>query len=477
MLASDVTVPSKTPNLETRGMANAKILVVEDDESLRRSTQMVLDRAGYTTTVAIDVPQALEILKKTPHELVITDLSLPGPSGLELVKIIHSDYPETMVVVVTAYATVETAVDAMKLGAYDYLQKPVRPHDLMTIVGQALERSAMLDEIRHLRSSIDQKFGFDNMIGRSPALLNVLETARRVAQTDATVLILGETGTGKEVLAKSIHFNSSRRDRPFVVINCGAIPRDLLESDLFGHVRGAFTGAVTHKKGKVEAADGGTVFFDEIGEMPLDLQVRVLRLLQEREIEKIGATTPTRVDVRIIAATHRNLKAMAADGMFRDDLYYRLNVVPIDLPPLRSRAEDIPQFVAQFFRESAARNNRPDLRLPQSLLARFSSYSWPGNVRELQNTIERMVVLCPGDQVTEADIPEFVVSSQTPQPDPFEPESDGNLTLEESEKKQIIRTLRAANWNQSEAARRLGITRKMLMCRIAKFGIERDSQR
>jgi len=460
----------------TEKMPKGRILVVEDDETLRRATDVLLQKAGYTTTVAADLPEALGVLRESPQDIVLTDLNLPGPSGLELVKAVHSEYPDTVVVVITAYATVETAVEAMKLGAYDYLAKPVLPHDLRTLVSRALERSAMLEEIRLLKSSIDRKCGFENIIGASPTLLNVVESARRASQTDATVIIRGETGTGKEVLAKAIHFNSNRREKPFVVVNCGAIPHDLLESDLFGHVRGAFTGAVTHKKGKVEAADGGTVFFDEVGEMPLDLQVRLLRLIQEREIEKVGGTAPTRVDVRIIAATHRNLAAMVAEGTFREDLYYRLNVVPLELPPLRARASDIPEFIVHFFRESTARNNRSNLRFPQSLLPRFSEHRWPGNVRELQNAIERMVVLCPGDVITEDDLPDFLTVSTNAQSELDEAESDADdANLESVERTLIIRTLRAANWNQSQAAKRLGITRKMLMSRIAKFGIEREN--
>jgi two-component system NtrC family response regulator len=461
--------------LHREDMTRGRILLVEDDENLRRATQLLLERAGYAVDVASDVQKALDCLKKTPYDLVITDLNLPGASGLDVVKAIHNEYPETAVVVITAYGTVETAVEAMKFGACDYLKKPVLPHDLRALVARVLERTAMLHEIRALRTSIDQKFGFENVTGHTPVLLHVIETARRVAQTDATVLIRGETGTGKEVLAKAIHFNSGRRSRPFVVINCAAIPHDLLESDLFGHVRGAFTGAVTHKQGKVEAADGGTVFFDEIGEMPLDLQSRLLRLIQEREIEKVGATAPTRVDVRIIAATLRDLQAMVGTGSFREDLFYRLNVVPIELPPLRARAEDIPEFVAQFFRENTERHKRPNLRLPQSLLLRFSEYHWPGNVRELQNTVERMVVLCPGNEVTEADMPDVLTSRPANGSTPSGADSDGETTIDGMERALILRTLRTVNWNQSEAARRLGISRKMLILRIERFGIERDT--
>src|SRR5277367_6636410 len=342
-------------------MKVGRVLVVEDDESLRRVTHAQLIKIGCETDAATDVPQALEILHKQPHDLVISDLNLPGMSGLDLLKQVHAEYPDTTVVLMTAYGTVKTAVDAMKFGAYDYLTKPVHPYELRALVERIFERRNLVAEVQTLRASLDQKFGFESIIGRSNVLMRVLEAAGRVAQTDATVLVRGETGTGKELLAKAIHFNSRRSKRPFVVINCGAIPRELLESELFGHVRGAFTGALTHKRGKVEMADGGTVFLDEIGEMPLELQVRILRLIQEREIEKVGATTPTKVDVRIIAATHRDLAAMIKDNAFREDLYYRLLVVPINLPPLRGRDGDIAELALHFFLKSRVKHGRPDL--------------------------------------------------------------------------------------------------------------------
>ena len=293
---------------------------------------------------------------------MISDLKMPGMSGIDLLKKVRAAYPETIVVVVTAFGTVESAVEAMKLGAYDYITKPVHPDALELCVGKALQHLHLLEEVRTLRSTLDQKYGFENILGRSDALLYVLDQTARAAQTDATVLIHGETGTGKELLAKAIHFNSTRKDRPFVTINCGAIPRELLESELFGHVKGAFTGAVADKKGKVETADRGTVFLDEIGEMPLELQVKLLRLIQQGELAKVGATGTINVNVRIVAATHRDLKAMIEDGTFREDLYYRLSVIPLDLPPLRERAEDITQLALHFFPENQAEawQARPD---------------------------------------------------------------------------------------------------------------------
>jgi len=305
---------------------------------------------------------------------------------------------------------VETAVQAMKCGAYDYLTKPLHIYELKALIGRVLERSRLIDEVRTLRTTIDSKYGFGSILGHAPGLLRVLESAAHVAPADATVLILGETGTGKELLAKAIHFNSARRDRPFVVINCGAIPRELLESELFGHVRGAFTGAFTHKKGKVEMADGGTVFLDEIGEMPPALQVRLLRLVQEREIEKVGAANQIKVDVRIVAATHRNLEELVKQGQFREDLYYRLAVVPLTLPPLRERKDDIPELVQHFFEAGRRRHGRDNLKLPPSLLPHFQHYDWPGNVRELENAVARIVVLCRADQVTLTDLPSFLHS-------------------------------------------------------------------
>lgn len=453
-------------------MKAASILVVEDDESLRRVMQVQLEKAGYKTSVAGNVNQALEILQQETQDLVISDLNLPGSSGLDLLKSIKVDYPETATIIVTAYGTVSTAVDAMKAGAYDYLTKPVHPFELKALVDRVLEKQRLVEEVRTLRSSIDQKLGFENIIGHSPTLMHVLETAARVAQTDATVLIRGETGTGKELLAKAIHLNSSRRDRMFVTINCGAIPRELLESELFGHVKGAFTGALNHKKGKVELADGGTVFLDEIGEMPLDLQVRVLRLIQEHEIEKVGASSSTYIDVRVIAATHRNLEAMVENGTFREDLYYRLVVVPIELPALRARTQDIPELVCEFFNQSVTKYSRRGLIFPQELVARFEQYHWPGNIRQLQNTIERMVVLCPANEITLQDLPDFLRNSSGQLRASLAiPEG---VALDVVEKQAILQALTHCNWNQTRAAKQLGITRKILTARIAKHGIDRS---
>lgn len=454
---------------------NANILVVDDEDSLRRVTQVKLQQAGYTVETAASGERAIEQLARRPFELVLTDLRMPGMSGIDLLKRVREDYPETVVIVVTAFGTVETAVEAMKSGAYDYLTKPIDGGALLLVVGRALEHVRMREEIRTLRSSLDKKYGFEQIIGKSPSLLYVLDVAARAAQSDSTVLVRGETGTGKELLAKAVHFASRRRERPFVAINCGAIPRELLESELFGHVKGSFTGAVAHKKGKVEIADGGSIFLDEIGEMPLELQVKLLRMVQQREIEKVGSTETQKIDVRIITATHRNLRAMVEDGAFREDLFYRLAVIELELPPLRERPDDIPELVQHFFVRAKNDLGRPEMVLPQGLLPWFSAYRWPGNVRELENVIERMIVLARGTELTLDDLPPQLRKERAPQPDALElqiPES--GISLEGVERELILKALRKFDWNQSQAARFLDISRKTLIYRMEKHGLSRE---
>jgi len=461
----------------TTRMSGGRILVVEDNDDLRRVTEAQLQKCGYETAVSANASEARAILEKQHFDLVLADLNLPGMSGLELLNRIRTEYPETSVVIMTAYGTIETAVAAIKAGAYDYISKPVHPTELRALVARVIERHRLIEEVRLLRTSLDEKYGFEHIVGRSSALVDVLDTASRIAHTDATILILGETGTGKELIARAIHFNSLRKDRPFVVVNCGAIPSELLESELFGYVKGSFTGATAHKKGKVEMAEGGTVFLDEIGELPLELQVRILRLLQEHEIEKIGATNGIRVDVRIIAATHRNLEALTGEAKFRQDLYYRLAVIPITVPPLRERTEDIEHLAHHFFERNKSRHGRPELQLPDSLLPYLLKYQWPGNVRELENMMERLVLLSRSDEVTAADLPLGMRQSSTSQePRQIAPPKMG-LPLETVERDLILQVLRACDWNQSQAARQLGISRKTLLYRMTKFGLSREAFR
>ena len=455
-------------------MIGKRILVVDDEENLRRVTQLKLQQVGYEAMTASDGAQALEVLSKHPQDLVLTDLKMPGMSGIELLQKIKEEYLEVVVIVVTAYGTIESAVEAMRLGAYDYIIKPVNADALKLIVSRALEHHRLQEEVKNLRSAIDRKFGFESIIGKSKNLLSTLDNASRAAQADSTVLVRGETGTGKELLAKAIHFNSPRRDRPFIVINCGAIPKELLESELFGHTKGSFTGALANKQGKIEMADQGSLFLDEIGEMPLDLQVKLLRLIQEREIERIGAAAPTKVNVRIIAATHRNLQAMVEDGTFREDLYYRLNVIPLTIPPLRERPDDIPELVAIFFERFKTRFNRTGLRLPPVVLSYFSAHRWPGNVRELENVMERLVVLCPGNEVTVTDLPDFLVRER-PAMEAIQLElPPQGISIEAVERELVLRALQRFNWNQTKAAEFLDISRKMLIYRMEKFNLRKD---
>ena len=455
-------------------MKRRRILVADDDESLRRVTQMELEELGYIVVTAADGAEALRRLGEAPVPLAITDLKMPGMSGLELLKAIRTQYPETTVIIVTAFGTVETAVEAMKAGAYDYLTKPIDYEQLALVVRRAMERQNLLEEVRNLRAALDEKYGFDHIIGHSKTLLRVLDMASRAAQSSSTVLVRGETGTGKELLAKAIHHNSPRSAMPFVTINCGAIPKDLLESELFGHMKGAFTGALADKRGKVEMADGGTLFLDEIGELPLELQVKLLRLIQDGRIDKVGAVHPAAVDVRVIAATHRNLQAMIEDGTFREDLYYRLAVIPLELPPLRDRAEDIPELVQTLFVKAAAKHGKSGLKLPAGLLPYFAGYRWPGNIRELENIIERLVVLTVGGEIGYDDLPEFLRREKS--------ELDGirldlpaqGISLEGVEKELIVRALEKFNWNQTHAARYLDLSRRTLIYRMEKYGIERE---
>jgi two-component system NtrC family response regulator len=404
--------------------------------------------------------------------VVLTDLKMPGMSGIDLLRRIRQEYPGILVLVITAYGTVETAVAAMREGAYDYLTKPLDYSQLAIIVNRALEHQDLVEQVRHLRTTLDQKYGFENILGRSQNLLRVLDLAARAAQADSTVLIRGETGTGKELLAKAIHRNSRRKDKPFATINCGAIPKDLLESELFGYCKGSFTGAGANKPGKVEMADRGTLFLDEIGELPLELQVKLLRLIQEGQIDKVGAT---RAVVRIIAATHRNLHSMIEDGTFRQDLYYRLAVITLELPPLRERADDIPELVQNLFVKVKAKHHRDDLKLRPSLLPYFCGYAWPGNVRELENVIERLVVLTIGAEVTPADLPDFLRVERPALEALHLALPPQGISLETVEKELILRALAKFDGNQTQAARYLDISRRALIYRMEKHGIRKEA--
>jgi DNA-binding NtrC family response regulator len=449
------------------------ILVVDDDENLRWVTQTQLEDAGYEVVAVPDGEAALQSLNQRRPDLVLTDLKMPGMSGMDLLKRIKAIDSEIPVLIITAFGTIQSAVESVKTGAYDYLTKPFEYEELVLCVRRALEHTTLVAEVHLLRQTLDSKYGFEKIIGHSESLLAVLDMAGRAARTTSTVLIRAETGTGKELLARAIHFNSPRKDKPFVTINCGAIPKDLLESELFGHVKGSFTGAVAHKKGKIELADSGTLFLDEIGEMSLELQVKVLRLIQQGEVDKIGATQPLRVDVRIVAATHRDLQAMIEDETFREDLYYRLAVIPLVLPPLRDRAEDIPDLVQHFFVQAKAKVGRPGAVLPPTIMKYFQNYRWPGNIRELENIIERIVVLSSEDEITSADLPDFLRQEHVPVDALQLPLPPQGISLEAIEKELIERALNKFNGNQTHAAKYLDISRKALRHRMEKHGVRR----
>lgn len=452
-------------------MSTGRLLIVEDDESLVRAMQLQVEKLGYEASTAADAEHALKALKESRSNLVITDLQLPGMSGIDLVKEIRAECPAVPVIVMTAFGTIESAVNAMKAGAFDYVTKPLHFKKLHALVTRALSPVRCMNQGKGSSSEVDQDEQFEQLIGVSNSLKRVLDTAARVASTDATVLLLGETGTGKELVARAIHRRSLRREHAFVTVSCGSIPRELLESELFGYIKGSFTGAIAPKKGKVEIADSGTLFLDEIGEMPLGLQVRILRLLQEKEIEKIGATSPAKVDVRIIAATHRDLEAMVEQGSFREDLYYRLLVVPIRLPPVRERAGDIPALVEHFFQKHKLKYGRADLTLSEEVLSHFSNYRWPGNVRQLENTIERIVLLTSTPTVRVDALPEFlrqapvsgeILASHLP---------ETGLDVQTVEKQLMVRALQKFGGNQTNAAKFLNMSRRTFAYRLKKHGL------
>ena len=448
-----------------RGEEVKEILIVDDMRQNRELIRETLNNFGYRLFEAENANDAMRMMQISAVDLVISDVRMPGRSGVELVRQMRSEHPDTTVVLITAFSSVGGAVDAMRAGAYDYVTRPITPGDLRFLVKSALEAGARGKENSAGGDALDLKYGFEDMLGQSRALHQTLQQAARVAPTNATVLIQGETGTGKELLARGIHARSNRSAKPFVAVNCGAIPRDLIEATLFGHVRGSFTGAVMDRRGKVESANSGTLFLDEIGEFPLDSQAKLLRLLQQGEIEKVGAPSSTRVDVRIIAATHRCLRTMVENGAFREDLYYRLNVVPLKLPALRERIEDVPELVRFLFKRSCNKHGLRGVVLPEYLLSRFMAYSWPGNIRELENTVERIALLAGGPEIGLADLPEFLGNGSDPNlilpPD--------GINLDSLQRHLLHRALERSKWNQSQAARLLGLSRKTLIYRIRKY--------
>ena len=450
-------------------MIAPKILVVDDDASFRRVLEYQLKEAGYNVACAADGKKALDLFSENSFHAVLTDLDMPQLSGNELLRQIKKQSPDTPVIVITAYAAINSAVDAIKSGAFQYLTKPLNRDALLHTLKNALEFAGLVSENRNLREAVSAAFRFEGIVGTAQAMRRLIEQATQLARVDTTVLISGESGTGKEVLAKAIHFNSARNGNPFVVINCGAIPESLLESELFGYHKGAFTGAVSSKTGKFEAADGGTVFLDEIGELPLSLQVKVLRVVQENEIDVVGESKSRKVDVRILAASNRDLRQMAGEGHFRQDLYYRLNVAPLRVPALRDRKEDIPLLVRFFMERICTRYGRPQPAIGKGALEKLTWYSWPGNVRELENTIERQVVFSRDDPIDVKDLPEEILNPQLTVGNAVLHIPPEGVSMAQVEKELVLTALERNQGNQTRAASFLQISRNVLIYRLQKY--------
>lgn len=448
-----------------------RILIVDDDASQRRLIEFWLQEEGYATTAVGDGLTGWRSFEAQPPSLVISDIRMPAMSGLDLLGRIKATNPDVPIILITAFGTVTDAVNAMRLGAEDYVLKPLNGDELKVNVRRALERQQLVAENRYLRDLTGSTFRFENLIGQSRKMREVLDLCARVSGRDSTVLLTGESGTGKEVLAKAIHQNSLRAGKPFVTVNCGALPEALAESELFGHRKGSFTGAIADRVGKFEAANEGTIFLDEIGELPLNLQVKLLRVIQEREVDKIGFTQPVKVNVRILAATNRNLKMQIEDSQFREDLFYRLSVVTIEVPPLRDRKDDIPLLVLHFLKTLCARYHIPPLTVTDEAMALILRYVWPGNVRQLENAIERVVVLADGSTIQPDQLPPEMRESESRIAKIDLRLPDEGIDLEEIEKEILLQALQKHSWNQTRAARYLNISRKTLIYRMEKFNL------
>lgn len=452
-------------------MASNLILVVDDDVSQRRLIEFWLKEEGYSVATASDGNAGLQSFTEKAPALVIADIRMPGLSGLELLGRIKALNEDTPVILITAFGTVSDAVSAMKLGAADYVLKPLNADELKVNVQRALEHQQLVDENRYLRDFSDTAFRFENLVTGSKRMRDVFDISAQVARRESTILLTGESGTGKELLAKAIHQNSLRASKPFITVNCGAIPENLIESELFGHRKGSFTGAAADRAGKFETANEGTVFLDEIGELPITLQVRLLRVIQEREIDKIGFPKPIPVNVRIIAATNRDLRTLIEDGQFRKDLFYRLSVVTIELPPLRERRDDVPLLLAHFLKKHCARYKLPVPSVTDEALELLAQYDWPGNVRELENVIEHAVVLGRTDVIRTEDLPPHIRHAKSRVSSINLKLPDEGISLEEVEKEILVQALEKQQWNQTRAARYLNISRKTLIYRMEKFGL------
>ena len=458
-----------------------KILIVDDDPEILEIVADILREEGYVVDTAPDGVKAIRYIDADFYDLIVTDLNLPEIDGMLVLKHVVDQSPDTMCIILTGYGTIKSAVEAIKTGAFDYITKPIKPGELLMTVERALKYKYLERENIFLRQQLREKYRFENFVGHSRPIEKVFELIEKVADTDSTILITGESGTGKELIAKAIHYNSYRRDNAMVVINCGAIPEALLESELFGHEKGAFTGAHKCRLGRFELANEGTIFLDEIGNMSPNLQVRLLRVLQEQKFERVGSTRTIKVDIRIIAATNKNLTSAVNKGSFREDLYYRLNVIPIRVPPLRHRKSDIPLLV-DFFVKKFNREKRKQIKeFTSEAMDNMLQYDWPGNVRELENLVERVIILADGDEIGLEDFPESIKGQARPgMIEPFEPTiPKGGIPLghavEEYEKKLILKALNETNWVKTKAAKLLNMNRTTLIEKMKKKSLYRPA--
>jgi DNA-binding NtrC family response regulator len=447
---------------------SASILIIDDDPTILDSCNQVLRREGYSVTPVPDGEIGLQAFKKELFHVVILDVMLPGMGGMEVMAKIKGDNPETPVIIITGYGSIGSAVEAIKQGAFEYLTKPFTPEELRISIRKAVESRNKYFESIYLREELEKITELDMIVGKSDIMKNVMDIVMRVSPSESTVLIAGESGTGKELIAREIHNHSLRRKAPFVVVDCGALVETLFESELFGHVKGSFTGATVTKHGRFEVANRGTIFLDEISNITLNIQAKLLRVIQEREVTRIGSSKSIKVDVRILAATNEDLTQCVQQGTFREDLFYRLSVVPIHLPPLRKRKEDIPSLVDHFLKKYSKRTKKQISGITHDVLKALKEYDWPGNIRELENTIERAVVLSKNDEIKPEDLMYHGISSGSSF---LNPVGGKYRSLEEIEKEYISGVLQAHHWNKSHTAKILGIDRKTLLHKIRKYGL------
>jgi len=458
-------------------MCAAHILVVDDDQNAKETLHRFLEMQGFEVVGASDGEDALNRTREQTFDVIVTDLKMPKIDGIELIREVKTASPSTICIVVTGFASIDSAVEAMKAGAFDYVSKPFQLEEIKLVVQRALEYKRLQDENFSLRKQLKRRYKFDSIVGDSPRMQDVFRLIEKVADSDSTILLTGESGTGKELAARAIHYNSRRKDRCLVPVNCGAIPENLLESELFGHVKGAFTGATASRIGRFEAANGGTIFLDEIGDMSPNLQVKVLRVLQEQEFEPVGSAKSKKVDVRIIAATNQDLDEAVKRKDFREDLYYRLNVIPIHLPPLRDRLGDVALLSNHFMEKFSQRKRRAMKPLGHHIIEVLNRYDWPGNVRELENLVERLVILAEADEIRPDDLPEKIYSRQTMnlENEVFHFPDEGidfNSLVEQFENRLIKAAMEKAEGNKNLAAKLLGLKRTTLVEKIKKKGVD-----